>query len=145
MFANHVRSLFTVLTGLTLLTGCLPTDIDQEQPIIIGAIAPSVGDACDWEDPNACGDNLQCDRIVDAGEVLADGICMKSQGARCDAALANSTFDPCGRALACQSTRRDAEEFRCLPNTCIDDSECVDGQGCKNNICVTVHGCQLTQ
>jgi hypothetical protein len=49
----------------------------------------------------------------------------------------------CGRGQICRTLNEDDEVYRCLPNTCIDDSECPEGQGCHNNFCVTPTGCVL--
>ena len=95
-----------------------------------------LGDTCDWRAPNSCGAGFQCDRITDEGEYLEDGICMLAQGAECPTPSAQGlTTEFCGRALSCQSASRERERYICLPNTCVDDSECRTGQRCNNNAC----------
>ena len=110
-----------------------PTPVDETVVDIT-----HLGDDCDWRVADSCGAGFQCDRIVDEGEYLEVGICMLSQGAQCPTPSAQGlTTEFCGRALSCQASSREREDYICLPNTCVDDSECRTGQRCGNNTCYT--------
>jgi hypothetical protein len=95
-----------------------------------------LGDTCDWQAIADCGPGFQCDRITDEGEYLDDGICMLAQGASCpNPSAMGLVTEFCGRALSCQAATRERERFICLPNTCIDNTECRTGEGCRNGMC----------
>ncbi len=137
MTPRHFIHALIASTLLILAPAC-----DQEQLDAAMAGEPEaltqLGDPCDWRVASDCGAGFQCDRIVDEGESLDEGICMLAQGAPCPTPSAHGlTTEFCGRALSCQPSSREREDYICLPNQCVDDSECRTGQRCLDGGCYT--------
>ena len=137
---TRMTSMFSslLLGALALFAvGCEQPGLPPVDDAVHTAIAETrLGDPCDWRAMGDCGPGFQCDRITDEGEHLAEGICMLAQGAHCpDPSGLGLVTEFCGRSLSCQPSSREREDFICLPNSCIDDSECRTGERCRNASC----------
>ena len=140
MTARRIIYILAALAFLAATPACeqqtIPKRTDNDNSTVV-----YLGDPCDWQSPDSCGPGFQCDRITDEGEYLEDGICLLAQGASCpDPSAQGLVSEFCGRALSCQAAARAEDVFICLPNTCVDDSECISGSRCRNNTCIAFDG-----
>jgi hypothetical protein len=126
-----------ILSTMTLLTGCLDAQTRAE------SMTPEndsywAGKTCDLTDYNTCGTSLQCTPVIESGDLI-DAVCMLRQGHVCNP----NSVEMCARGSVCRTLHEGDEDYRCLPNTCIDSSECPEGQACSDNVCVTPTHCVL--
>lgn len=120
-----------IATTLTTLAGCL----ESEESSLIQPVF-SVGMSCDVTDFTSCGGELGCEAIIEGGD-LVDAVCLYRQGHTCNP----NAPEMCGRAQECRPSFDDPDTFRCLPNSCVDDTECPGDQYCRNSFCNVPLGC----
>jgi hypothetical protein len=124
------------ISMMTLFTGCL--DSPARDALVPENDGYWAGKSCDLTNYDSCGSSLQCSPVIEGGDLI-DAVCLLRQGHVCNP----NSAEMCGRGQICRTLNEDDEVYRCLPNTCIDDSECAEGQGCHNNFCFTSTGCVL--
>ena len=140
MHARHLIAhvLYTLLALSAV--GC-GVDYDLTSPPPLDEVVEQSDEllvACDWREPDACPEaGYQCDPIIDDGTHLETGYCTKAQGSACTEYEARGLIlDRCGRGLSCKVVDPEAADFRCLPSTCLVDSECAPGEVCTNAVCL---------
>jgi hypothetical protein len=138
-----------LLTMTALLPGCLESE--ARKPMSPDNDGYWAGKTCELENYMSCGDSLQCTAVIESGDII-DAVCLLRQGHVCNpngpSMCARGQVCRLASELSFQQPTTLAEEpvetqpvYRCLPNTCIDDSECPEGQGCENNQCIGPGSC----